>query len=109
MGKFEIKKRADNKFMFNLKASNGEVILTSEGYTTKAACLNGIMSVKSNSVSESMFDEKTASNGKFYFNLTATNGQIIGTSQMYASKQGRDNGISSVVRNASEAEEIDLS
>jgi uncharacterized protein YegP (UPF0339 family) len=46
--KFEIKKRTNGEFMFNLKAGNGEIIATSEGYTTKYGCENGIESVKSN-------------------------------------------------------------
>ena len=48
MAKFEITVRKNGEFQFNLKASNGEVILTSEGYTTKSACLNGVESVKKN-------------------------------------------------------------
>ncbi|MDN5284521.1 MAG: hypothetical protein JWR38_795 [Mucilaginibacter sp.] len=100
MGKFVIKTRTNGEFQFNLKAGNGEVILTSEGYTTKAACENGIESVKKNSVEDKRFDRLESKNGKQYFNLKATNGQIIGTSEMYESKAGRDNGIESVKKNA---------
>ena len=81
-----------------------KVILGSEGYTTKAACINGIESVKTNSQDDNRFDRKEAKNGKPYFNLKATNGQVIGSSQMYASTSGRDNGIESVKKNAPEAE-----
>ena len=103
MGKFVITKRVNGEFQFNLKAKNGQIILTSEGYTTKANCLNGIESIRKNSVKESNFEKKIAKNDKFYFNLKATNGQIIGTSQMYVNESGRDNGIKSVSENASEA------
>lgn len=103
MGKFVISKRANGEFQFNLKAGNGQVILSSEGYAARSGCDNGIESVKKNSQDESNFDKKTASNGKFYFNLKAGNGQIIGSSQMYESEQGRDNGIESVRQNAPEA------
>ena len=103
MGKFVITKRKNGEFQFNLKASNGQVILTSEGYTTKAACLNGVESVKKNSQVDSRFDKLTAKNGKPYFNLKATNGQIIGTSEMYESEAARNNGIDSVRRNAPDA------
>ena len=103
MGKFVITKRKNGEFQFNLKATNGQVILTSEGYTTKAACLNGVESVKKNSQTEGRFDKLTAKNGKPYFNLKATNGQIIGTSEMYESEAARDNGIDSVRRNAPDA------
>ena len=108
MAKFEIKTRKNGEFQFNLKAGNGQIILTSEGYTTKSACLNGVASVKKNSQEDSRFDRLTAKNGKFYFNLKATNGQIIGTSEMYEAVAGRDNGIASVMKNALEAEIVEV-
>lgn len=104
MGKFVITKRNNGEFQFNLKAGNGQTILASEGYTTKAACTNGIESVKTNSQDDGRFDRKESSNGKPYFNLKASNGQIIGTSEMYESVAARENGIESVKKNASDAE-----
>lgn len=107
MGKFVISTRKNGEFQFSLKATNGQEILGSEGYTTKAACLNGVDSVKTNSANDGRFDRKTSTNGKFYFNLKASNGQIIGTSEMYESEASRDNGIDSVKRNAPEADVVD--
>jgi len=103
MGKFVISTRTNGEFQFNLKADNGQVILTSEGYSAKAGCENGIESVRKNSADEGRFERKTAANGKFFFNLKAGNGQVIGSSQMYESEAGRDNGIESVMRNAPDA------
>jgi uncharacterized protein YegP (UPF0339 family) len=103
MGKFVITKRVNGEFQFNLKANNGQTILASEGYGTKASCENGIESVKRNAQDDAKFDRKTAANGKAYFNLKATNGQIIGTSEMYETVASRDNGIESVKSNAPEA------
>lgn len=103
MGKFVITKRKNGEFQFSLKADNGQVILSSEGYTTRANCDNGVESVRKNAQVETRFESKESSNGKFYFNLKATNGQIIGSSQMYESAAGRDNGIASVAKNAPEA------
>ena len=108
MGKFEITSRKNGEFQFNLKATNGQVILTSQGYKTKASCLNGVESVKKNSQDDKRFEVKVSSNGKPFFNLMATNGQIIGTSQMYASETTMKNGIASVKRNAPEAAIVDL-
>ncbi|SHG15287.1 YegP family protein [Dysgonomonas macrotermitis] len=108
MAKFEITTRKNGEFQFNLKAGNGQVILTSEGYTTKANCINGIESVKKNSPEDSRYEKKDSSNGKYYFNLKATNGQVIGTSQMYESTSGRENGITSVKANGPIAEISDL-
>ena len=108
MAKFEITTRKNGEFQFNLKAGNGQVILTSEGYTTKAACLNGVESVKKNSQEDARYDKLTAKNGKPYFNLKATNGQIIGSSEMYESVASRDNGIASVKKNAPEAEVVEV-
>ena len=104
MGTFLISKRKNDEFQFVLKAGNGEVILSSEGYSSKVNCTNGIESVRKNSQDDSKFEKKEASNGKAYFNLKATNGQIIGSSQMYASTSGRDNGIESVKKNAPDAD-----
>ena len=108
MGKFEITSRKNGEFQFNLKATNGQVILTSQGYKTKASCLNGVESVKKNSQDEKRFEIKEAANGKPFFNLMATNGQVIGSSQMYASEATMKNGIASVMNNAPDAEIVDL-
>ncbi len=103
MGKFEIKKDKAGKFRFNLKAGNGQVILSSEAYNSKSACDNGIESVRKNSADDGRFERKTAKNGKAYFNLKAANGQVIGASQMYASTASMENGIASVKNNAPDA------
>lgn len=103
MGKFVITKRANGEFQFNLKAGNGQTILASEGYTTKAACDNGVESVRKNSQDDGRYERKESSNGKYYFNLKATNGQIIGSSEMYESVASRENGIESVTKNAPDA------
>jgi uncharacterized protein YegP (UPF0339 family) len=103
MGKFVITTRKNGEFQFVLKASNGETILTSEGYNAKSGCQNGIESVKKNSQTDGNYDRKKSTNGKFYFNLKASNGQIIGTSEMYESESGRENGIGSVKKNAPDA------
>jgi hypothetical protein len=103
MGKFVIKNRSNGEYQFNLKASNGLVVLTSEGYSTKSNCQNGIESVRTNSQDYSKYDNRMSTNWKYYFNLKASNGQIIGTSEMYESSSGRDNGIESVKSNAPNA------
>ncbi|WP_191859454.1 YegP family protein [Hanstruepera ponticola] len=105
---FELFQSENNqKFYFNLKAKNGQVILSSQGYTDKSSAKNGIESIKSNCGDDSKFERKTASNGKFHFNIKAGNGQIIGSSQMYAGESGMENGIQSVKTNAPSAELVD--
>jgi uncharacterized protein YegP (UPF0339 family) len=96
MGKFIITKRVNGEFQFSLKAGNGETILSSEGYSTKSNCQNGIDSVKRNAADDNKYDRKIASNGKLYFTLEAANGQTIGISELYESESGRNNGILSV-------------
>lgn len=100
MGKFVIIKRANGEFQFNLKAGNGQGILASEGYSSKSGCENGIESVRKNSQDDARYEKLTSKNNKPYFNLKATNGQIIGTSEMYESTSARDHGIESVKTNA---------
>ncbi|WP_375447499.1 YegP family protein [uncultured Fibrella sp.] len=103
MGKFVITTRKNGEFQFNLKAGNGQTILSSEGYSSKAGCENGIESVKRNSQDDARFERKESSSGKPYFNLKATNGQVIGGSEMYESVASMENGIESVKKNAPEA------
>ncbi|KRD09015.1 hypothetical protein ASE21_14285 [Flavobacterium sp. Root901] len=109
MGKFVITKRTNGEFQFNLKAGNGQTILTSEGYSTKAAALSGIESVKTNSQDDSRYDRKESASGKPHFNLKAGNGQIIGSSEMYESVSAREGGIESVKKNAPDADTDDQS
>lgn len=106
MGKFVVR-QTPTGIKFDLKAGNGQVILTSEVYTTKAACLNGVESVKKNSQEDARFERLDSKNGKPYFNLKATNGQVIGTSELYESVAARDNGIDSVKKNAPDAEVVE--
>lgn len=107
MGKFVITQRVKSEYQFNLKASNGEIILMSEGYVQKSSCQKGIESVKINSQDDSRYDKRVAVNGKDYFVLKARNGEIIGKSQLYSSKTAMENGIHSVKSNAPNAEIID--
>lgn len=107
MGKFVITKRKNGEFQFVLKAGNGQVILVSEGYNTKPSCKNGIESVMKNSAVKERFETKIAKNGQHYFNLKATNGQVIGTSEMYENRAGMENGIASVMKNAPGADVSD--
>lgn len=107
MGKFVISARSNGEFQFVLKADNGVNILSSQGYTTKAGCSNGVESVKKNSQSKGNFEQKTSANGKYYFVLKAGNGQVIGTSQMYESNDACVNGLASVLKNAHNADIVD--
>jgi len=109
MGKFEITKDKAGKYRFNLKAGNGQVILSSQGYESKSGCTNGIDSVRKNSQDDARFDRKTAKDGSPYFNLTSTNGQVIGNSEMYSSASAMENGVDSVKKNAPEASVDDQS
>jgi hypothetical protein len=106
--KFELYTDKAGEFRFRLKAGNGENILASEGYKQKSSCENGIESVKKNASEDARYERKETASGKFMFNLKATNGQVVGTSQSYTSASGRDNGIESVMRNAPEAAVVEL-
>ncbi len=108
-GKFEITKAKNGKFMFNLKASNGEVILTSQMYEARTSAQQGIESVKANAAQDARYERSTSSSGKPYFNLKAANGQVIGNSEMYSSAAAMEGGIASVKKNAPGASVADLS
>lgn len=117
MGKFVIKE-VKTGFMFNLKAGNGEIIATSEVYTTLDACKNGCASVAKNAPVANLEDQTAAGfetqknpkfevytdkAGEFRFRLKATNGQIIAVGEGYKAKAGCLNGIESIRKNAPEA------
>ena len=120
MSKFVVRE-VPSGFKFDLKASNGQVIATSEVYESKAACLNGVESVKKNAAVAKVEDQtvagfETLTNpkfemyidkaGEFRFRLTARNGQIVAVSGSYTAKANCENGIASVQKNAPDAEII---
>ena len=96
--KYHLKGSA-GRFHFNLKAANGETILSSESYASKAGALNGIESCRKNSPDDARYDRRTSKNGEPYFVLKAANGEIIGRSEMYSSTAAMENGIASVKKN----------
>ena len=99
-GYYETKKTATGKDMFNLKAGNHEVILTSETYESKEAMLKGIAAVRQNGPNEGSYEKKVSVRNEPYFVLKAANGQVIAKSEMYSSESARDNGMASVMRNS---------
>ena len=118
-GKFVMKITASGAFRFDLLASNGQVIATSENYQTKASCINGIESVKKNAViakiedqtldqvvlqSHPKFEMYKDKSGEYRFRLKARNGEIIAVSEGYKQKVSCVNGMESVTNNAPEAE-----
>ena len=96
---YELRPAANKQFMFNLKAANGEVILTSETYRSKESALTGIEAVKKNSSSDRQFERKTSVSSQPYFVLKAKNHEIIGKSEMYSSASAMEKGIDSVKKN----------
>lgn len=106
--KYELKKSTSGKFMFNLKAGNGEVILTSQLYEAKASALERIEAVKKNSPLDERYERKTSAKDEPYFNLKASNGQVIGHSEMYSSASSMEGGIASVKKNGPDAGLSDL-
>jgi len=93
---FETFQGLDGRHYFNLMAGNGENVLRSQGYTKLSSAQSGVASVLENGFDKRQFDVKQASNGDWYFNLKAGNGQVIGTSEMYASKSNAERGARTV-------------
>ena len=100
--KFRVLKGADRHYYYSLVSSNGEKILSGEGYTTRQNCLNGIESVRTNAGIDSRYNRYNSA-GNYTFNLEAANGEIIGRSENYVSEAGRENGINAVKRDAAVA------
>ena len=92
-------KRSGEQFMFNLRAGNHQVILSSQRYASKASAQQGIESVRKNAPDDGRYRREVAKDGSYYFNLVASNGETIGSSEMYNTAAARDNGIESVKTN----------
>jgi uncharacterized protein len=107
-GTFEWKQSSNGQFYFSLKGSNGEPILASEMYQSKAGAERGMQSVQTNAPLDSRYDRKTSSSGQPYFVLKAANREPIGRSETYSSNAATENGIASVKRHAPTATVEDL-
>ena len=101
---FEVYKDKAGEYRFRLKASNGQTVLSGEGYSAKAGCMNGIESVKENAAIDDRFETYEDKAGKHRFRLKAANGQVIGTGEAYETEDNLKAGIASVQRWAKEAE-----
>ena len=100
LGSYEIFKSENNEeFYFRLKASNGEIILKSEGYTTKQNCLNGIESVKENGYHTENYYISKSTDKQYYFEIKSDNNETIGVSEMYKNLNILLISIYSVIRN----------
>lgn len=104
---YVIRKSSNAKYFFILRAGNNEPILTSEMYESKQGAKTGIASVRANSPHDSQYERKAAKNRAEYFTLKATNGQVLGTSEMYPTAASREIGIASVKNNGPTAPAID--
>lgn len=107
-GKFEIYKDKKGEYRFRLVAGNGENLLASEGYKSKASAMNGAESVQKNCGDAKCFVKSKTPTGKFRFNMKAKNHQTIGTSQNYDSEASCDNGMKAIARAANGAKIVDL-
>lgn len=103
MGSFELYKDRAGKFRFRLKAGDGEIILVSESYTQRAAAESGIELVRSNAYVYERYERTKTADGGYMFKLKATNGQVVGASEVYSSAAARDSSIELVKTNAPEA------
>lgn len=101
--RFEITKNEKGEFHFKLLNSDGKTLLRSEGYNAKASCTSGVDSVRKNAAEDKRFDVKTAADGRPYFNLKASNGQIVGTSPMFADTAACDAAIAATKAGAAAA------
>lgn len=106
-GKFVVKTAKNGKVHFNLKATNGQILLTSEKYESRASAAKGIESVKKNASNDGRFERKKGKDGSAYFVLKASNGEPLGRSEMYKRASSMEGGIASVGKNAAGATVVD--
>ena len=106
--RFEIKMGTDEERYFQLKAPNGEIIMSSEGYKTLAGCENGIGSCREHAPYDRFYARGVTQGGKAHFHLRAANNRVIGQSKLFESAQARDSGIEAIKRYAPQADAIDM-
>ena len=96
--RFQINESASGRYSFNLHAGNGAVVLSSQSYNSEAAALNGTFSVVDNGLDADSYDIRATSSGTgFYFNLIATNGQTIATSEVYSTKSNATRAVKAII------------
>ena len=95
------------QYWYHLRADNGEIVQSGEGYTAKASCENGIRAVQANC--QPYRFESFLESSQYGFNHVAANGEIIGRSEKYTTAQSRDHGIQVVLQEAPTAHMQDLS
>lgn len=100
---------SSNQYYFALWASNGEKILQSEMYKVKDSAQTGALSVKANAGSDARYERLESVSKQPYFRLQGANGEVLGTSEMYAAVAARDAGIASCKANGPKAEIVDQS
>jgi hypothetical protein len=103
MGYFEIKKKKDGQILLNLKANNGILILTSEGFSDEDTCLANLEEVKKNAANNARYEIKETADRKFYFDLKTERGVVVGKSEIYVTKAAAGRGVDAVKRNAPHA------
>lgn len=95
--RFDVFTATNGRFYFRLRAGNGGIVLQSQGYATEESALGGTFSVADFGTSAARYDVRQATSGQWYFNLTASNGQVIGTSEMYASRYNAERGRDAII------------
>lgn len=106
--KFEMLAANDGKVFFQLKAANGEIVLLGRGYPNKFEAIQAIASVMRYGTYEMRYARKQTADGRHFFQLLSPSSRILGWSEMYPSKQGRDNGIMAVRRAVQFGRVLDL-
>lgn len=95
--RFDVFRGNDGRYYFNLHAANGEIVLSSQGYTTEESALNATFSVATNGINRASYEVNPSADGGAYFNLKAANGQIIGTSEVYVSTSNAQRAVDGVI------------
>ncbi len=101
------KSEAKEPFSFVFENAAGKTVIKSENYAQKANAKKGIESVRKNCQDDKRYEFKTSSNGKFFFNVKSTNGQVVGTSALFASEAERTDAIKELKENSEKAEIVE--
>lgn len=95
--RFAVREDAGGMFYTSLYAGNGELVLRTQRYQTEASALNAAFAIAELGVDAARYDVRQAASGGWYFNLVAANGQVVGTSEVYASKSNAERGRNAII------------
>ena len=102
----EIVNTTNSGHRFQIKSKSDSILLISEEFHSKTDLDNTLSKLNTLQISRGNFERKTNHQGKFLFNLKDGNGSLLGTSRLYDSEAGMENGIKNLLNRLADLKEL---